>query len=264
MSVSVRWVAWTALVRGPRAPASASSCVGVTPYAARQSAFSATCSERWTCSGASGRQRGDRGEVLARDGTDGVDRGADDGAVISAQLRGSDTPGVRIGVEEAQLRRMGGRVTEPGPQVRGVEQGDPDPGLLGRLDQRERHRVGLVVRRAAGLVPQVVELAHRGDPGAAHLPVRRDRELEVRVRVEPLGRGVHLLPPGPERAAALAGSGRGARGGRRASGSSRGRGASDPAPARAGARRAAAGGRRREGEDRRGPSTRRRRNRRRR
>ena len=31
----------------------ASSWVGVTPYAARQASFSATCSERWTCSGAS-------------------------------------------------------------------------------------------------------------------------------------------------------------------------------------------------------------------
>ncbi len=52
MSSSVRCVAWTADVRGPSTPWSASNRVGVTPWAVRQASFSAVCSERWTCSGA--------------------------------------------------------------------------------------------------------------------------------------------------------------------------------------------------------------------
>lgn len=52
-SSSVRWVACTTEVRGPSAPRSASSRVGVTPCAARQASFSAVCSDRWTCNGAS-------------------------------------------------------------------------------------------------------------------------------------------------------------------------------------------------------------------
>ena len=53
MSSSVRWVACTSDVVGPSRPWSASSWVGVTPYASRHASFSATCSERWTCSGRS-------------------------------------------------------------------------------------------------------------------------------------------------------------------------------------------------------------------
>ncbi len=53
MSPSLRWVACTALLRGPRAPAFASTCVGVTPYASLHASFSAICSDRCMCSGAS-------------------------------------------------------------------------------------------------------------------------------------------------------------------------------------------------------------------
>ncbi len=52
MSSSVRWVACTAVVRGPSAPWSARSRAGVVPWARAQASFSAVCSERWTCSGA--------------------------------------------------------------------------------------------------------------------------------------------------------------------------------------------------------------------
>ena len=54
MSAGVRWVAWTAVVRGPHTPTSASSWTGVRPVAARHAWFSAGCSETCTCSGASG------------------------------------------------------------------------------------------------------------------------------------------------------------------------------------------------------------------
>ncbi len=52
MSASVRCVLWTPVVRGPSTPWSASSCVGVRPWAAWQASFSAVCSDRCTCRGA--------------------------------------------------------------------------------------------------------------------------------------------------------------------------------------------------------------------
>ena len=51
-SSSVRWVAWTAVVRGPSTPASRSSAVGVAPCTARHWSISAVCSDECTCSGA--------------------------------------------------------------------------------------------------------------------------------------------------------------------------------------------------------------------
>ena len=51
MSSAVTRVACTAVVIGPRTPWSASSCVGVAPYAAMQALFSSVCSETCTCSG---------------------------------------------------------------------------------------------------------------------------------------------------------------------------------------------------------------------
>ena len=92
-----------------------------------------------------------------------------------------------------------GGLAEPAREVAGVEQRDPDPGLRGRRDQRVRHRVRVGVRRPVGLVVQVVELPHAGDPGRDHLAVGRPGQREVGVRVEPLRHGVHLLAPGPER-----------------------------------------------------------------
>ena len=67
--------------------------------------------------------------------------------------------------------------------------------------QGPAHLVGVVVRRAVGLVVEVVEL---GDPGEArlehlHVGVGRDR-LEV-VRGQALDEAIHLLAPGPERIA---------------------------------------------------------------
>ena len=66
MSSSVRWVACTTVVSGPSRSAPCSSRVGVTPYAARQASFSATCSERWTCSGARPRKAGSCSRGTAR------------------------------------------------------------------------------------------------------------------------------------------------------------------------------------------------------
>ena len=59
---------------------------------------------------------------------------------------------------------------------------------------------------AAAAVVEVVELADRRDAGQRHLGEGRAREREVAVRIEPLGERVHLLAPGPERAAAVLGA----------------------------------------------------------
>ena len=48
---------------------------------------------------------------------------------------------------------------------------------------------------------EVVELADRRDPGERHLGEGRPRQREVRVGIEAVGHRVHLLAPGPERAA---------------------------------------------------------------
>ena len=171
-----------------------------------------------------GRRLDDDRHLLGRHRADGVDRGADHGVVVSAQLRGSGGPALRIDVGVAQLRGFDRR-PEPAAEVAGVEQRDPDAGLGRRLDQGVAHRVRVVVRRPVRLVVQVVELADAGDPGRRHLAVGRPRQREVAVGVEPLRHGVHLLAPGPERAAARAGSGPAAPGGTRGCGSSRGRAA---------------------------------------
>ena len=163
-------------------------------------------------------------QLLARDRAHRVDRRADPLVVERGDALG---PGVRVAVGVADLHSLR-RPVEAGGQVAGVEQPDPDPGLVGRRQQRPAHLVGVVVRRAVGLVVQVVELADRGDAGVAHLGVGVARQREVGVRGEVGGHGVHLLAPGPERAPLLLGVPRGAPGGRRGCGSSRGRAGSAP------------------------------------
>ena len=77
------------------------------------------------------------------------------------------------------------------------------PDVVSGGEERAPHLVRVVVRRAVGLVVQVVELAHSADPAGQHLGVRGARELEVEVRGQPRGEVVHLLAPGPEAARAL-------------------------------------------------------------
>ena len=74
------------------------------------------------------------------------------------RARRAGGPGVRVAVAEPPLHALG-RPADPGGEVAGVQQRDPDPGLAGGRDQRVRHRVRVVVRRAARAVVQVVELA---------------------------------------------------------------------------------------------------------
>ena len=205
---AVRWVAWTAVVRGPRAPSAVEQLgrghaveaqAGVVlgrllgeVHVQRQALGGR--GPRRRCRSARHRpHRVDRRTdahppASARSACDPALGPALDGAVAEPAL-----PLVQRGVP------VGG---QPAGEVARVQQGDPEPGLRGRLAQRLAHRVRVVVRRAARPVVQVVELADAGDAGERHLGVRRPGQREVGVRVEPRGDGVHALAPGPERAAA--------------------------------------------------------------
>ena len=93
--------------------------------------------------------------------------------------------------------------TDATGEVAGVQQRDADAGVAGRLDQRQPHRVRVVVRRAARCVVQVVELADAGDSRERHLGEDRPGQPAVGVRVEPrrrrrtsARRHVQKEPPG--------------------------------------------------------------------
>ncbi len=78
------------------------------------------------------------------------------------------------------------------------QQRETDARFVGRFDQRERHRGRIVVRRAIGLVMQIVELADLRVARLEHLDVelRCDR-LEI-VGPDAAGERVHHLAPRPE------------------------------------------------------------------
>jgi hypothetical protein len=121
--------------------------------------------------------------------------------VRRVQRLGPRCPGVRVAVGEPVLNTVRW-LADPAGQVAGVQQGEPQPGLPGCLDQDVPHRVGVSIAVPARRVVQVVELADAGDAGQHHLGERGPGQREVGVRVEPAGHAVHLLAPGPERAAA--------------------------------------------------------------
>jgi hypothetical protein len=125
-------------------------------------------------------------------------------AVVRVQCLGPGRPPPSVAVAEPDLRagqrQHPGRVESAG-QVTGIEQGDPQARLGGRMDQGAPHRVRVGVGHPVRLVVYVVELAHAGNPGQRHLGVHGAGQGEVAVRVEPAGDLVHPLAPGPERAA---------------------------------------------------------------
>ena len=175
-----------------------------------QASFSAGCSERCTCSGPAGGGRGDRGQLVGRDRPHGVHRRADPqpgalgqrAATRAAHASASPSENRRLDVVQ---RQVAGALESAG-EVAGVEQGQPDAGVGGGLDQRLRHRVRVGVRPPPARVVQVVELADAGDPGQRHLGVGGPGQRQVAVRVEAGGDGVHPLAPGPERAAPVVGA----------------------------------------------------------
>ncbi len=108
---------------------------------------------------------------------------------------------VDVGVAEAPLtgRRLHVRPVTPAVAVvGGWQQHDLDARLLRGMRNRDRHRVGLRVRPAIGLVMDVVELADGAVTRPHHLRVDGERDRVHRVRVEPGDRVEHRGPPAPE------------------------------------------------------------------
>ncbi len=128
-SSSVRWVAWTAVVIGPSTPSSASRWVGVTPCTASHASFSATCSDRCTCSGSPRAYAHSRDglQLVARHRSHRMDGRADPGVAERLDPLG---PAGRVAVAEPSLHPLG-LLAEAARQVAGVEQPDPDTGLVG-------------------------------------------------------------------------------------------------------------------------------------
>ena len=78
---------------------------------------------------------GHRGHGRRVDRPDAVDAGRHPDPGPVAQGPGALGPRVGVAVAEADLRAGQRLAVEPGPQVAGVDQGEPDPGPAGRLDQ---------------------------------------------------------------------------------------------------------------------------------
>ena len=219
MSASSRWVACTAVNRSSSAPASASTPVGVEPYA---------MTARLVLGGLLGDVRMQRALVgrcpgrdparrLGIDGANAVDRRPDPDPVTRGELVDAVGPGVGVGVGETQLD-LAERLADAAVQVAGVQQGDPDPGLAGSLDDRLADLVRVRVRLAAGAVMQVVELADRRDPRQRHLPEGGPRQAQVGVGIE-VRRKPRTCPRArPRSCRRRARPDRGALAGRRASG----------------------------------------------
>ena len=179
---------------GPSTPSSRSSAVGVRPCTARHARSRPSART-------SGRAAGRRG-VSAQSTTAGicstghrahrVERRADEYAAVarrrccSASTRSAQR--VDRAVAEPLLRPVAsGAPSDAGAEIAGVEQGEPDAGVRGRVDQGLAHRVRVGVRPAAGVVVQVVELADRGDAGQRHLGVHRRGPAPGSGRGQPSG-----------------------------------------------------------------------------
>ena len=200
MSSSLTCVAWITVDDGPRTPASASSPIGVRPVSARHSSFSLICSEACTWSGAAFAVAQSRTAVIEAASTARTLWIAAATRVVREPSSAFDPvrPALRGRVAESPLGGGERPPADASPEVAGVDQRDPDPRVGRGTDQRLAHRVGVVVRHAAGGVVEVVELPDRGHPGERHLGVRRPREPVVAVRIQALDEPVHLLTPRPE------------------------------------------------------------------
>ena len=154
-SASVRWVACTAVVRGPSTPCSRSSAVGVQPCTARHWSSSAGCSLEWTCSGASqaSAHAATVGQLVGGHRAHGMHCGADQHVVVVLAVRAQCVdplrPAVGVAVAEAPLRSLAAaRRPTLGGQVTGVQQGEPDARRRrGGDDQRLRPSRWVGVRR---------------------------------------------------------------------------------------------------------------------
>ena len=148
-----------------------------------------------------GRVAGDRDEPLAGHRAQRVRRVADGHERVAGDGLGQPLDPAQVGlgarVAEAPLpgRRAAARARA---RVRGEQEHDAHAHGAGRLDDRQRERVGLLVGRAVRLVVDVVELADRGVAGAAARVEALLRDRAHARRIERGGSGVHRLAPRPE------------------------------------------------------------------
>ena len=153
--------------------------------------------------------RGELRELAPGEGAHRVGGRADAHHVAVPQRFHPLGPGLHRPVGEARLdlveRQVSGRV-EPTGQVAGVEEREPDPGLLGCRDEGRTHGVRVVVGLPAGTVVEVVELPDDGVARRHHLGEHPSREGEVGVGIETGGHGIHLFAPRPEVAAVAMGA----------------------------------------------------------
>jgi CDP-diacylglycerol--glycerol-3-phosphate 3-phosphatidyltransferase len=119
----------------------------------------------------------DLSEPLGRAGADGVGGKPDR----------DSTPPQRLDLAEVLAHGLLAKARQPTAAVRGEQEHDSDPSLLGRLDGGE----GL-------LEAEVVELADGREAGGPKLPVDLDVLPAHELRRLPLGLGQHQLAPGPE------------------------------------------------------------------
>ncbi len=147
---------------------------------------------------------GDHRHRVRVDGAHAVDGRADAEHRGVGQRGRSLAPSQGVTVTEAPLVPAE-RLVEASAEITGVEQGQPDPGVLGRRGERGAHLVGVGVGPPVGLVMQVVELADGGDARQRHLRVGGAGQRQQRVGVEALGDVVHGVAPGPEVASLIMG-----------------------------------------------------------
>ena len=199
-SVSVTWVACTAVKRSPRAPCRSSSSTGVHAMdggallVLRRLLAHVGVERRATAGG----PRADHRHRRRIDSSHRMDRGTDPDAGRRRQPLDPCRPRVGISVRESSLHVVR-RDPEPSVEVAGVEQRQPDAGVGRRDPEHLPHHVRFVVGLAAHPVVQVVELAHARVAGQRHLRERRRGEREVPLRIERRRQLVHPLAPRPER-----------------------------------------------------------------
>ncbi len=106
----------------------------------------------------------------------------------------------RVGlVQEAALfgqRRLG---AEARALVQHRQQRDADARALRGAQQAQRHLGRIGVRRAVGLVMDIVEFADAGIAGAQHLDIELRGDRLQRLGRQPQRKAVHQLAPAPER-----------------------------------------------------------------
>ncbi len=141
-------------------------------------------------------------QVGGRGGAQGMRRDADarvggQGGQVGA--RRGDQPGEAVEVvAEAQLPLGQRHLPGAAVAVEHRQVGKPDAGLRRRRDDPRRQLGRVGIGRAAALVMEIVELAHRGVAGLQHLQEDQRRDGLDLLGRQPVQEAVHQLAPGPE------------------------------------------------------------------